>query len=113
MTSRSCKTFISSSLALVTGALALVTSLQPQSASAQAQMACAPHKAVVAKLGETFKEHAASLGLAANGHMMQIYSTPSGETWTLVSTSPAGMSCILASGKHWQSIKPHADDPAA
>ena len=76
---------------------------------------CAPQKKVADHLGERFSEAPVGIGLTANGHVMQVYSTADGESWTLVSTTPQGVSCILAAGRHWQPLEPEptGKEPAA
>ena len=77
------------------------------------QVACAPHDKLVAQLSGRYSEKLVSLGLSASGHVMQVYSANEGQSWTIVSTNPAGLSCILASGNNWQGVKAVSNDPAA
>ena len=98
---------------LMSGQAALAQQAGTTNARPVATMACGPHAAVVAKLKGSFEEQMVSLGLTANGQVMQIFATETGDTWTLLSTSPQGISCILASGKHWQGVIVKADGPAA
>ena len=48
-------------------------------------------------------EHAVGAELAqANGQLLDIFASPDGSTWTALTTSPAGLACVVASGKGWQ-----------
>jgi len=87
--------------------------MAPANTGSTLQAACAPHDALVAQLNGRYAEKLTSLGLSVNGHIMQVYAAADGQSWTIVSTNPAGVSCILASGHHWQGVKPASDDPAA
>lgn len=47
-----------------------------------------------------------ALGLTQAGGMIELFTTPAGETWTLIVTSPRGLSCLVASGQNWQDRRP-------
>jgi hypothetical protein len=40
-----------------------------------------------------------------------IFASDDGRTWTALVTRPAGRSCILAAGKHWEALKVEQDEP--
>jgi hypothetical protein len=54
-----------------------------------------------------------AFGLQSNGNLLQVYSSEEKGTWTVVSTTPTGMSCIVAAGKRWESLPLTSNDPMA
>jgi len=72
--------------------------------------ACASHVDVVNKLKKGYTEQPVALGLAANGSLIEVFSATDGRTWTLVMTRPDGLSCILASGRAWETVTKLAAD---
>lgn len=74
--------------------------------SAVAPVACAPADKMRAGLLEKYAEAPAAGGLAKNGYLIQVFVGIDGNTWTIVSTSPAGLSCALSSGTNWRAKRP-------
>jgi len=66
-----------------------------------AQSACFERTALLKYLSGKFKEAPVAAGLAANGSVLELFSSPDGETWTIVLTHPNGASCVMASGENW------------
>lgn len=60
-------------------------------------------KAVKARLAADFAERPVSGGLQDDGNLLSVFASPATGTWTMVSTSPDGQSCIVAVGQDWQS----------
>lgn len=52
------------------------------------------------------KEAQASIGLASNGSLIEVYSTADGGSWSIVMTNPQGTSCVVAVGKDWDNRAP-------
>lgn len=92
-------------------ALALTVLLTGQEAAAAAP--CADHDKVTKELADRWSEVPVSLGLAGDGKLLQVFSTEDGATWTLVLTEPGGKSCVVASGRHWQTVTPKPRGPEA
>jgi hypothetical protein len=42
-----------------------------------------------------------------------VYFSEEKDTWTVVSTTPNGVSCIVAAGKRWESLPLVKNDPMA
>jgi hypothetical protein len=64
-------------------------------------MPCAKRTEVVRILRENFGEHPVGHGLADSGAVAELFSSSKG-TWTIVATSPNGVSCMVGSGESWQ-----------
>jgi hypothetical protein len=71
-------------------------------AGAQAAPACGKRGDVLAELSEKFKEAPVGIGLAGNGGLIELLTTKTGTTWTLIITLPNGPTCFLAAGRDWQ-----------
>lgn len=70
---------------------------------ARASTQCAPRDQVIAHLGGTYSETRRGMGLAANNMVMEIYASDGG-SWTIVVTTPQGMTCLVASGQGFESL---------
>ncbi len=93
--------------------LAIMAGARPANAQAGGRIACTAHDDVVEQLGRRFAEERVALGVASNGGLIEVYSTPSGSTWTIVVTTPRGLSCPVTAGEDWYSIAPRPDGPEA
>ena len=71
------------------------------------------HAEIEQMLDQKFAEIPAALGLQSNGHLVQVYASKDGATWTIVTTRPDGVSCIVAAGKSWESLPFIKTDPMA
>ncbi len=78
---------------------------QPASAT-QAQSVCMPRQNVIEQLGKQYSEAPIARGLASSGGMVEVFSSPDGETWTLLLTSPQGISCMMSEGQAWMAVQP-------
>jgi hypothetical protein len=76
--------------------------------AAVARLPCADHEALRALLGKRWQERRTAFGLAGNGRLLELYTSPDGTTWTLVAVAPEGRSCIVAAGRGWIRTLPRA-----
>ncbi len=74
--------------------------------AAEAGAPCSPRKDVLTQLSEKYKEAPVAIGLASNGNLVEVLTASDGATWTIIQTSPAGLSCLVAAGESWQPQKP-------
>ena len=44
-----------------------------------------------------------SLGLSLDGRVVEVLKSPGG-TWTIIMTSPNGVSCLLIAGQDWEEL---------
>src|SRR5919106_1689369 len=72
-----------------------------------------PTAEITKQLEQRYAEAPVSLGLSSAGRLVQVFSTEDGATWTLVLTRPDGLSCIVATGKYWQTATPKKLGPEA
>lgn len=104
-------------LRLATGlALALLAfgalTFQPGQATAQGvPSACAKRDALLSQLANRYGEVPVAIGVA-DGRLVELLTAKDGVTWTIILTSPQGVSCLIASGDGWRPVTRVADGPA-
>ena len=86
---------------LVTGSNA------PANAHPERQGVCDARTRVLMMLNGKYAEKPVSMGLASNGTVVEVLNSPNG-TWTIVMTTPKGVTCLLATGDYWQDIPEQA-----
>jgi hypothetical protein len=64
---------------------------------------CGDRTAVLTTLGGRYAERTEAMGLAGNGTVVEVLSYEDG-TWTIIMTTPNGVSCLLAAGDYWQRL---------
>ncbi len=92
----------------ILSALALATflgaaSISPSPAVSQTLI---PHERIVALLEAQYGEAPVARGLVENGWLLEVFASKSGETWTVVLTTPQGMSRIGSAGVAWTELAP-------
>ncbi|WP_162918667.1 hypothetical protein [Taklimakanibacter deserti] len=68
---------------------------------AAAQFACAAHDDIVNELTQRFKEAPEANGLTPDGMLLEVFVSEA-RSWTILVTSPKGISCLAASGENWE-----------
>ena len=94
-------------LALSAGIVALATS------TATAQPKCDARDSVVKHLASKYKENPVAIGVTNSGGLVEVLSTKNGTTWTIIVTTPQGMSCLVAAGEGWRNKAQLALEPEA
>jgi hypothetical protein len=86
---------------------ALVFALLPSVAYSQTARGppCADRDHIVSLLRKQHGEHLTGYGLSSTGILFEIHAAADGG-WTLIVTTADGRSCVIASGGHWQTVKP-------
>lgn len=93
------------------GAVAL--SAVPLASHSSANAAeCGRHEKVTAFLSKKYKEEVTAMGLVSNKGFMQLFVAESG-TWTILLTTPQGISCIVAAGDSYETAPVVSKDPNA
>ncbi len=75
--------------------------------------ACDTFNNIADRLGQQFKEVPAAFGLQVNGNLLQVFVAAETGSWTILSTAPSGMSCIVAAGESWETFPVTDSDPMA
>ena len=66
---------------------------------------CVPRSEFLEHLEKTFAEKPVALGVADNGAVTELLHNQSGDSWTIIMTTPEGLACRIAAGKHWRAAK--------
>ncbi len=85
---------------LIVAALVLAWCV-PQAA---AQQVCTARGDLVKMLGDKYKEAPAGQGLVGDRAMLEVYVSDKG-TFTIVSSYPNGVACIIAAGNNWEGME--------
>ena len=78
---------------------------------AQTAPQCNTRDYVLGLLSDKYTESVIALGLANNGNLVEVLATGDGATWSIIITTPQGMSCLVAAGEGWQALKADRDEP--
>ena len=54
-------------------------------------------------LAKKFQETPIGAGVTSKGGLIELLTTRDGATWTIIISTPQGLSCLLASGEGWRS----------
>lgn len=98
-------------LALSAGFALIAQTALAQNAAAQPQ--CNDRKQVLDLLAEKYKEAPVAAGVTNNGGLVEVLTDAKGGTWTIIVTTPQGVSCLVAAGEGWRKMDQIALDPAA
>ena len=105
------------SVLALAGAAAILGVLGPPLAAQTSRgvvvQACDEYGSLKERLGEQFKEVPAAFGLGMNGNLIQVFVSAETGTWTIISTAPTGVSCIVAAGESWEILPDPSDSPFA
>ncbi len=71
----------------------------------QAQKKCTSRDNALDTLAQRFGEEQVARGLTSEGTMIEMLTTKSGHTWTIIVTDKNGQSCLIMSGEAWQWVK--------
>lgn len=86
--------------------IALIVALIFFSTNALAQAVCGERSAILKQLDGKYKESPISIGLSANGSVVEVTrGPPPKHTWTILLTNPGGVTCLMAGGEHWEHVK--------
>ncbi len=86
------------------------------SASAQTSQGrpqCNDRKQVLNLLAQKYKEAPVASGVTNNGGLVEVLTDAKGGTWTIIVTTPQGVSCLVAAGEGWRKMEQIALDPEA
>lgn len=67
---------------------------------------CGKRDDMIAPLVNKYQESRIGMGLVNDTSLVEVYSSESGGTWTIIVTTPDGRTCMVAAGKSWQEITP-------
>lgn len=100
--------------ALIMATLIMATVIMASWNTAQAQaprVPCEVRSKLVERLAATYKESSVATGLAHDGKLVEVLTNASGETWSIIVTSPQGLSCLVATGEDWRKFESLMAEP--
>jgi hypothetical protein len=71
---------------------------------AAAQSACAPRAAILERLAARYGEVPIAAGVTDRALLIEVLASGDGGSWTIIATSPAGASCLIAAGEGWRAV---------
>ena len=71
---------------------------------ARAQPQCDARGEVLRVMAENYGETPAALGVTNNGGLVEVLTTADGSTWSIIVTTPQGLSCLVAAGEGWRAV---------
>jgi hypothetical protein len=86
-------------LAALLAASFLLVSIQQANAAV-----CSERKKFTSYLSKKYNEVPKAVGLVSNSGMMEVYVSEKG-TWSILMTTPNGITCLIAAGDNWQGLK--------
>ena len=45
-----------------------------------------------------------AVGLSDSGYILEVLASEDGTTWTIMTTGPSGLTCIVQTGERWQPV---------
>lgn len=66
------------------------------------QKQCATRDKVIERLASAYGESRQSIGLAANNSVIEVFASSETGSWTITVTTPAGKTCLVASGQSFE-----------
>jgi hypothetical protein len=78
-------------------------------APALAQTYCAERTAIAERLTAGYAEQLVGGGMQSADGLIEVWTTATGATWTILMTRPDGISCVVATGTDWYSRKPEIE----
>ena len=82
---------------LAAAVIAVAAPFTPAAEAAQ----CGPRTEVLAYLAKDYQESPAAAGISASGRLLELIVRDDGRSWTVLSTSPEGVSCVIDAGGDW------------
>ncbi len=93
---------------LAVGALPLGS--EPASAQG-APAVCRARDGLLTQLEQKYGEVTVAIGVA-DGQLIELLTAKDGITWTIILTSPKGLSCLIVSGEGWRPLAPAPSGPS-
>ncbi len=78
--------------------------LGPTGVLAQTQQ-CDQRTKVLGQLAQKYKETPIAVGVTSSGGIVEVLTTDDGQTWTIILSTPNGISCLVAAGEDWRTIR--------
>ena len=97
---------------MLAAAAFLAAALIPTTAAAAAEV-CDQHAKVLGQLARKYQEAPVGIGVTSSGNIVEVLTTGDGSTWTIIVTTPQGVSCLVAEGEGLRFLRRVERDPVA
>lgn len=94
---------VPTALCLSLGILAAVPAAA-QTPGGPAGAMCGARDAVIARLQTKYGETRQGYGLQRGASVVEVFASDATGSWTILLTTPNGVSCLVAAGEHWAPI---------
>jgi hypothetical protein len=74
---------------------------------------CNTRDTVLELLSQKYSEAPVAIGVANNGGLIEVLTSSEGVTFTIIITSPKGVSCLVAAGEGWRMYEAQGREPEA
>ncbi len=82
-------------------------------AQTRTQPQCNERDNVLELLSRKYQETPIAAGVTNTGGLVEVLTDHKSGTWTIIVTTPQGMSCLVAAGEGWRNMEQIALDPEA
>ena len=82
------------------------TAPRGQTPERQVQQECQKRNELLKGLSHSYNERPIAMGLATNGGVLEVLTSGTGQSWTIIVTMPDGMTCMVAAGQSWENLPP-------
>ena len=72
---------------------------------------CGARNTVLDYLSTKYEEKPISMGIAANGSLIEVLTSKTGTTFTIIVTVPDGKTCMVAAGEGWEDLLGQSKKP--
>ena len=76
----------------------------PVNAQGTPSMICGQRAQIVGQLRARFGEEVRAVGLAGQTRIVEVFASAETGSWTITVTSVDGVTCLIASGQHYEAI---------
>lgn len=81
-----------------------IVALAAQQAVAEGGRNCAPRPMVLERLAGDYGETRRSIGLAAQGAVVELFASSETGSWTITVTLTSGITCLVAAGEAYEAM---------
>lgn len=67
-------------------------------------LACDKRDDILRHLEGKYSEKPVAIGIVGTGGVVEVLTTYTGSTWTIIITLPTGPTCLIAAGEDWENL---------
>lgn len=97
-------------LTAIAALIAILSIGSATAASAQQQAQCQERSRLMELLANKYQERPVAMGVTHTGGLIEVLTDNKGRNWTIIITTPQGLSCLIAAGEGWRGIPANPKD---